>query len=67
MELVRSQINFPDISSMDRETRSDAVGAAVKPAQAAPWLDTIEDEPPHIHPTAWTDAIGERATVHRIE
>ena len=60
-ELVTAQINFPNISSMDCESRTDGNASTViaKPLHAGLWRDSLVDEPPHIFPNSWTTATGE--------
>ena len=57
-ELVTAQINFPNISSMDCESRTDSSTDIVKPREAEMWRDSLEDEPPHIFPNPWSAAVG---------
>ena len=57
-ELITAQINFPNISSMDFESRTDNSTDTVKPKEAEMWRDSLVDEPPHIFPNPWTVAIG---------
>lgn len=63
-ELMTAQINFPNVSSMDFETRSDATNEIVKPIQANLWRDSLEDEPPHTFPNKWAVAAGTYACTY---
>eukprot|EP00596_Hydrurales_sp_CCMP1899_P009618 CAMPEP_0119034286 /NCGR_PEP_ID=MMETSP1177-20130426/1284_1 /TAXON_ID=2985 /ORGANISM="Ochromonas sp, Strain CCMP1899" /LENGTH=1580 /DNA_ID=CAMNT_0006991613 /DNA_START=41 /DNA_END=4783 /DNA_ORIENTATION=- len=56
-ELVRAQIDFKDVSAMGFESRTDTDKSTVKPLQANMWRDLLEDEPPNIFPTTYSEAM----------
>jgi hypothetical protein len=57
-ELIRGKIDFTDVSSGDREKRTDADGVVPRPLEAALWFDNSEVEDVTIAANSWAAAIG---------
>ncbi len=57
-ELIRSVIDFDDVSSQDREKRVDTERTIEKPVEAMPWSDNSIKEESAIAANSWHSAVG---------
>jgi len=58
-ELLAAVIDFDNVASASRESRTDTDAVALKPSEKAlPWSDCSVEEGSEIKPNSWTSAIG---------
>lgn len=59
-ELIRRTTDFIDVSSSEREKRTDDNVVIAKPVEALPWSDNSNYEQPILAPLSWCESIGTR-------